>query len=273
MTARVCILTDSTAQFTRAAFPGRDRVCVIPCKVQPAARQGDRPSPQQLSPPSPQDFIRHYTDLSRQYDCILVLTLSSQLSPVMEHALAAARQYSNHATVEVVDSQTTAIGLGMLAQAAAGLAAEGASLKEVEQRVRAFVPRIYFLLCIPQLTHLARCGYMDHSQALVGEMMGLMPLFSMEGGRLIPMEKVRTPRHLYEAFQEFVSEFEAPEHIALMRGVSHNTVRTRPLRQYVHETFPGTPFDEYPIQPPLAALFGPQSAGLLVVEKGSPRRA
>jgi DegV family protein with EDD domain len=175
--------------------------------------------------------------------------------------------------LEVIDSQTTAVGLGMLVQIAAGAAAEGASPQEAERRVRASIPNLYMLFCIPELSYLARAGHLDPTQALAGEMMGLMPLFALDEGRLTPVEKVRTPRHLFESFQEFISEFEAPAHIALMRGVSHTTVRTRPLRQYVQEAFPATPFSEHPLSPSLAALFGPQSTGIVIMEKQAQRPA
>jgi fatty acid-binding protein DegV len=128
------------------------------------------------------------------------------------------------------------------------------------------IPHIYILFCIPDLMYLARAGHMDRAQAMVGEIMGMLPIFTLEEGRLVPMEKVRTPRHLFEAFQDFMGEFESPTHIALVHGVNHNALRTRPLRQYMEEFFPETPFSEHPIQPHLAALFGPQSIGLVVSE-------
>jgi fatty acid-binding protein DegV len=100
----------------------------------------------------------------------------------------------------------------------------------------------------------------------VGEMMGLLTIFSLEEGRLTPMEKVRTQRHLFESFQEFLDEFEDPSHIALLHSAGHPSLRTRPLRQYVQENFPRTPFSEHPISPHVAALFGPQSIGLVIME-------
>jgi len=77
---------------------------------------------------------------------------------------------------------------------------------------------------------------------------------------------VRTPRHLFEAFQDFMAEFEHPTHIALVHGSNHNALRIRPLRQYMEELFPHTPFSEHSIQPHMTALFGPQSIGLFVSE-------
>jgi len=270
--SNVCILTDSTVQFTHPNFPGHERVYVIPFEFQNRRQQGDESWPhsglaQRLIPPSSQEFVRFYTQLSREYDTIFVLTLSSLLNPTTRFALAASVQYSNHATINVIDSQTTGIGLGLLVQAAAAAASADAPPAEIERRMRASIPRVYMLFCIPELTYLAHSGYMDYSQALVGEMMGLLPIFAIEEGRLTPMEKVRTQRHLFESFLEFINEFDAPGYIALMRGANHNAIRTRPVRQYVQETFPDTPFSEHAIAPHLAALFGPQSTGLVIMEK------
>ncbi len=81
----VCILTDSTVQFTQSNFPGLDRVYVIPFKLQDAVPKEGKSLPggiglhRQLISPSPQEFIRFYTRLSRDYDSILVLSLSSFL--------------------------------------------------------------------------------------------------------------------------------------------------------------------------------------------------
>jgi fatty acid-binding protein DegV len=249
--SNVCILTDSTVQFTHANFPGHERVYVIPFEIQKRGQVRNESRPckdlvQRLIPPSAKEFARFYAQLSREYDTIFVLTLSSLLNPTTQVALS---------------------GLGLLVQSAAAAADAGASPGEIEHRMRASIPRIYMLFCIPELTYLARSGYMDYSQALVAEMMGMLPIFTIEEGRLTPMEKVRTQRHLFESCLEFINEFDTPTHIALMRGANHNTSRTRAVRQYVQETFPDTQFSEHAIAPHLAALFGPQSSALVIMEK------
>ncbi len=268
----VCILTDSTVQFTQPSFPGRERVYIIPFDLQVAARGengssfGEPRSQPRLLPPSPEDFLRYYTHLGQKYDSILVLTLSSYLSQAMQNALLARSQFSNHCSVEVIDSQSVSIGLGMLVQAAAAAASQGLPTADIERKIRVAIPHIYLLFCIPELMCLANAGHMNRSQAMVGELMSMLPIFTLEDGRLVPSEKVRTPRHLFEAFQDFMTEFESPTHIALVHGSNHNTLRIRPLRQYMQELFPHTPFSEHAIPPHVTALFGSQSIGLFVSE-------
>jgi DegV family protein with EDD domain len=270
--SNVCILTDSTAQFTLPNFQGHERVYIIPFEIQNSLPKGDSPRrgngfSKKLIPPSFTDFVRFYSQLSREYDTIFVLTLSSLLNQTAQTALSASLQSSHPAIIDVIDSQTTGIGLGLLVQEAAAAAAAGTAPAEIERQLRASIPRIYMLFCIPELTYLAHSGFMDYSQALIAEMMGMLPIFNIEEGRLTPMEKVRTQRHLFESFLEFINEFDTPAHIALMRGAGHSTNRTRAVRQYVQETFPDTHFSEHTIAPHLSALFGPQSTALVIMEK------
>jgi len=270
--ARVCILTDSTAQFTCPDFPGRDRIYLIPFRLSAENRTEGETLPrevygQKLEAPGVHEYSRFFAQLNREYDAILTITLSSSLSPAGLHARAAATQFGTRASIQVVDSQTTAVGLGLLVQAAAEAAKAGLPLTQIENLVRAAIPRIYMLVCIPELAYLAEGGYLTRSQATVGEMLGLLPIFALEDGRLTPMEKVRTQRHLFESFEEFIDEFDDPYHVALVRGINHNTIRTRPLREYVQQSYPETPFSEHNMNAHLAALLGPQSIGLVVVEK------
>jgi DegV family protein with EDD domain len=250
----LCVLTDGSVQFTRPDFPGRALVHVIPFNDCQAVC------------PSPQDFINSFASLSLGYDTILVLTNSSLLDSAMINALTALDECSHTAWVELIDSQTTAIGLGLLVQMAACAASHAASLKEIVRQLRTGIPRIYMLACIPQLTCLASAGLMDHSQALVAEMLGMLPIFAFEEGRLVPMQKVRTPRHLFEAFQDFMSEFESPSQIALLRNPLNGHLNTNPIRAFVRDHFPETIFSEHPIQPYLSGLFGPGCIGLVVME-------
>ena len=87
----ICILTDSTAQFTRPNFPGHAQVYVIPFHLQPDPRQEDKNLPRpasvaRLIPPSPQEFLGYFTQLGLNNTTVLVLTLSSFLSSASQNA-------------------------------------------------------------------------------------------------------------------------------------------------------------------------------------------
>ena len=217
MSNSLCILTDNTAQLPYGGFPGQRLIRSLPLHSEG----------QSVTVPTIDDFLRVYSELEREHNAILVLTLSNHLLPVAEVARQAAMRHGGTAHIAVLDSRQTAAGLGMLAQLGAQAAMDGAGLAEVENCVRGAIPHIYTLI-YAETESLTRHAYLTPAD-LNGDLLGPFPLFVLEDGQLIPYKRVRTRRHLLECFQEFIDEFETPRHIAFLRG-KNSTLRSRPLR-------------------------------------------
>lgn len=247
MSNSVCILTDNTAQLPHGAFPGQRLIKTFHLGVDERS----------VSPPPLEDFLQVYCELEREFGAILVLTLSGHLLPVAQAAQKAALRHGGTAQIAVLDSKQTGPGLGLLAQLGAQSILAGASLADVEIRIRAAMAHIYTLIHIDAES-------LPPTQADAEEL-GLFPLLMLEDGQLAPYKKVRTKRHLLESFQEFVEEFETPQRITFLHG-RHSAIRSRPLRELARERFPEIPFADMEMPAPLARLFGPQAAGITVME-------
>ena len=281
MPRTTCILTDSSAQFPQLSFAGRDLVRVIsldvelggklykeggdlrPAQLKPVATTEDSP---RLIAPTVDEFQEMYISLGRVYDDILVILLSAQLSDAYDNAQQAAGQLQGARPIIVINSQTTSVGLGLLVQTAAEALSEGHSIVEAERIVRAMIPHVYTLICAPSLSYLHYAGFLDHAQATIGEMMGIYPIFTLEEGRLTPMEKVRNYRYALEYFQEFLEEYDDLRHIALLQSIPPNAQEARILRQSAQECFPDTSYTEHAMNLPFSILFGPKTMSLIVVE-------
>lgn len=280
----IVILTDATAQFTLPSFNGRGLVKILPFNIQLGAtvfesgrnlKPNDMPlalndalHPRLLAPAVEQlrQFLSH-DENGHPYDEVLAIFLSASMSPLVELALETQKQLSGRTRLQIIDSQTTSIGLGMLIQAAADAVAKGASLADTERLVRSLIPHIYAVLCTPSLAYLHYAGFLDRAQAAVGEMLGLYPLFSFEEGKLTPLEKVRNHRQMLDFFQEFLEEFEHLQHIGFLQStVGGNPQDGRILRDHAQDCLPRTPFSEHTINLSSAVLFGPNATGLFVVE-------
>ncbi len=276
-----CILTDNCAQFPLPAFPGRGLVRILPHDISlrgqihpagkdlklnqfpPTAGRGLNPN---LIPPSIADFQEVMVNLSQDFDDILVILISSQLSEAYQNAVKAAEDTQGRSTITVIDSQTISIGLGILVQAAAGFLEEGRTAVEVEKRIRYMIPHIYTLLCTPGLTYLDHAGFIDPSQATVGELLGLLPIFSLEEGKLSPLEKTRNYRAVLDFFQEFIDEFDQLDYIALLQNGSFSNSDLRQLRQHAEESYSSAQYIEHMLNLPMATLFSPKCVGLFVIE-------
>lgn len=275
------ILTDSSAQFTRHTFQGRNQIQVLPFHIQiNGINVEDDPFfkvnqiPQSLSigtsldliPPSVDEYVNAILELSQISTNILVISISSHLSKAWENLEQAIKITRGKVHLTAIDSQTTGVGLGFLVQMAAELAAHNLPPAEIEYQVRGRIPHIYSQFCLPNMTYLYRSGVMGYPQAIVGEMLSLLPIFSFEEGRMISVEKVRNSRHLLDNFQEFLDEFSELDYVAFMQSVPAMVTEARALKEHSTMLFNKVPFSEHTINPVLAALFGPHSVGIYAIE-------
>ncbi|HBG74089.1 MAG: hypothetical protein A2X25_08170 [Chloroflexi bacterium GWB2_49_20] len=267
---RVCILTDNSVEFTRQGYAGNELVFTFPFSVQSElpqhvkARESGNEEQFGLEPPPINEILKLFRKLHQDHSEILVITLSSALSSLSSVVEKAIGQYGDLGSIQTIDSHTTSIGLGMLVQMAAELASLGTTSQEIEQQLRISIPHIYSLLCLPDLSYLASANFLSPAQAVVGEMLDVLPIFSLENGCLTCIQKVRTHRHLLETFQEFVDEFIDPFYVAIINNANH--LRTTTFRDYLITNFPRTSFGEHILGTPLFELLGPRSIGLIVIE-------
>ena len=280
--SRICLLTDSTVQFPAPLFPGNELVNVIPLHVEmnnhlytdgkdirtanlpESARQPGSPK---ALPPTVEEFTEVYSNLGRRYSDIVTILVSSHLNPVISTAVEAASIAGGPARVHIIDSQTTAVGLGLLVQAAARAAQKGADSVEITRLVRGMVSKIYTVFCAQSLSYLYKSGHLDPAQAIVGEMLNVMPFLILENGRLVPIQKVRSPRHLVDILHEFIMEFSDLKHVAIIQGVPPFEQEARNLRDRINAEDTSPSFSEPTLGAALASSLGPRSLGIVVWEK------
>jgi DegV family protein with EDD domain len=278
----ICILTDGSAQFPKHSFPGQNLVRIIPYDIEikgifypdgkdvkvgmfpPSAFAANAP---RLIAPSVEKFSEWFSALQKEFHDILVVLQDSHFSPAYDNAVAAVKSLNASRSIQVINSQTISAGLGSLVQIAAEALNNGVNALETEHLIRRQIPHIYTVLCTPGLSYLYQAGIIDRAQALVGEFLNFIPVYTLEEERLTPLEKVRTYRQTVELFIEFLEEFENLRHIALVQSIPPLLSDTRSVRQLFQEIYPNTSYSEHNLNLPLAALLGPRVLAMLAVEK------
>jgi DegV family protein with EDD domain len=276
----ICIITDSSAQFPGQFSPSERKIEIAPlsCRLNgnvladekgvtvsrmpETASHGYIPK---LLPPPVEYFKEAFFRLSQDHDVIIGIFLSSLLNSCVQNAQEASTLHKGKASIQIIDSQTTSVGLGYLVQNAIDLADAGHSPVEIERKLHFLIPFIYSVFCIPGLSYLHSNGFIDKGQAIISEILGLYPIFTIENGKFSSLEKVHNHRQAMAFFQEFLDEFENLEHIALIKG-PHVTLGDFHL---IHEPSPGSPkppVQEYTLSLPLATLMGPTAIGCSIIE-------
>lgn len=277
--SNTCILTDSTVQFPIPAFAGRSRVNIISLEIDhpgkkeaeslrahdfPASAPADFQTT--LLAPTVEAFEKTILQLAQSYSGIVLILHAHSLSRTYHNGLAAAKNLKGQVELEVIDSGTIATGLGLAVQSASEAAEQGLSVAEISELIRSLLPRIYSIFCIPGLTYLHHRGYLNLSQAIVGEHLKLLPIYVIEEGELVPTQKARNNRHLVDLMHEFITEFESLEHIGLIQGVPPFEAETRSLREHLAEDHDDLAISEHIISPELSIMVGPSSLGLFILQ-------
>ncbi|MDV6012057.1 DegV family protein [Haloechinothrix sp. LS1_15] len=144
------------------------------------------------SMPTPDELAHAYrTALDGGADAVVSLHISSELSGTWGAAVRAADQV-DPARVRVVDSRTTAMGLGFAAIAAAEASRDGASPAEVEDVAVATAARSRTMFVVETLEYLRRGGRIGSAAAFFGTALAVKPLLHIDDGAILPLEKVRT---------------------------------------------------------------------------------
>ena len=133
--------------------------------------------------------------------------------------------------------------------------------------LRGLINHVYTVFFLPNLNSLAESGYLDPAQAIIGEMLGIIPFYVMESGRLVSVQKARNTRQLVDLLFEFVGEFTDLEHIAMLQGYPPYEQEIRSLRDRISNAYPNVPLTEHHLSLSLLSLLGSHSLGLVVMEK------
>ena len=172
------------------------------------------------SRPTPQAFGELYARLAAEGATEIVsIHLSGQMSGTAEAARLAAAEAP--VPVAVIDSGTIGMAMGYAVVAAAKAAAQGASAAEVEDLVAAHLRPSGVLFYVHTLEHLRRGGRIGAASALLGSALSIKPILAVRGGRIVPVEKVRTTTRAIARIVALVAEHVRLGGVAVDLAVHH----------------------------------------------------
>lgn len=216
--ARVAVVTDSTAALPTALVEKYD-VTVVPLQVVLGNRVGAEGvnvtsadvaaaltarSAVSTSRPSPQAFVDAYQQLADDGATEIVsVHISAGLSGTLDAARLACADAA--VPVSVVDSRSTAMGLGFPVLAAAEAAVGASSATDVVAAADAAMQQTRVLFYVDSLDALRRGGRIGQVAAVVGGALMVKPLLQVVDGRIALLEKVRTASKALARLEDVVA--------------------------------------------------------------------
>lgn len=280
--AKVRIITDSTVCFEDASFAEEHGITILPLHLHfgdQTLRDGvdidadevfhrlhHLSTPLTVSPPPVSEFEAAYQKISKSTDQICVLLHSQHLSETYAYAQSARSGLLGRCEIIVIDSQTTSLGLGFLVEAVARAAKAGATLDEVVRIARGVIPRVYSVYYVDSLESIRGAGLIGETQAILGAMLGIKPLLTIEDGKMIVMEKVRSHSQAIDKMVEFVAEFTHVEKLGIVQNTLRSTEHTRMLQDRLALAFSRLQYPVMLYEPLIASIIGPDGMGMIVLE-------
>jgi len=154
--------------------------------------------------PGPQDFLEAYQKLSADADGIVSIHISGKLSGTCNSALMARDMLEGGCPVEVVDSETLSMSVGLIAIAAAEMAKAGESMDKIVEAVKKAVPETYLFFLLDTLEYLKRGGRIGKAKALLGSILSVKPMLTIKDGELVPAGQARTRAKGIDKLFDFV---------------------------------------------------------------------
>ena len=217
--------------------------------------------------PSPADFTKVYEKLAEETNEILVITLSSKLSGTYQSATAAINMIKKKCRIEVIDSLTVAMGLGLVVISAAQKAGQGTGLDEMTAYVRRALERSHFVAYFDTLKYLARGGRIGKAQRLLGSVLSVKPILTVKEGEMAPLTRVRSQAGGIEYLYNFVTGFHNIDSIA----VEHTTQQENAdqLAERFSKIVPKDHIYRSTVSPVLGVHGGPNALAVTVLEAES----
>lgn len=215
---KIAVVTDSTAYLTEKQYKD-NHIYQLPLSVivngEALKEEIDVTSEQYFdlirdndklptsSQPTIGDIESLFTKLSKEYDAIISVHLSSKISGTYQ-SIASVGQYMEGIQVYPYDSGLSCAAQGYFALEAVRLVQEGASVQEIFQHFGHMQQSLKAYFVVDDLKNLVRGGRLSSSAASIGTLLKIKPILHFEDKQIVVFEKIRTHKKALKRIEDLL---------------------------------------------------------------------
>lgn len=215
------------------------------------------------SQPSVGEFQAMYEALAERASGIISIHLSAGFSGTVGTARLAAEALKDRVPIEVLDSTTTSLAMGLGVIAAARAAQSGADLATCTETARSVFQRLRLAVGLETLEYLRRGGRIGRATAFLGGLLRLRPILTIRDGEAFPLKRARTRAKLLEEILNISLGDDEIEEAAVVDATTPDDARF--LVEEVRRRRPGVKVHTARFGPVIGVHGGPGMIGLAVV--------
>lgn len=137
---------------------------------------------------TPHAFEIEFEKAKEAGESAVVITVASKLSGTYQSAMIAASEYEN---IYVVDSESAAIGSGILTEYALQLLDQGLEAKEIAEKLEEVKKKLVIVALVDTLEYLKKGGRISSTVAFAGVVLNIKPVLSVVHGEISVLGKAR----------------------------------------------------------------------------------
>lgn len=183
----------------------------------------------------PQRFIECYKKYLEEGYTIVSLHLSSKMSGTYQSACLARDLLEADEKIEIIDSENVTAGLGLLVIKAARLRDEGLEIKEIREQIIRVIPHVKSGLVFEELTNLVKGGRLSKTAGVVGNILGIRPILTVDSGEMAVIDKVRGNKKAIRYVLDYISKIGMKEgEPCILAHIENEDIRV-PLEKHLQE--------------------------------------
>jgi len=172
------------------------------------------------STPPPGAFTEVYNRLAEESDEIVSIVISSKKSTTYNAALLGKEAVKKKCRIEVIDSLSGSMGLGLITMAAAKTAQAGGSIEDVVKMVHQAIPKTHLLATLDTTKYALRGGRLGKIALSLGAILRIKPILTTREGDLVLAGMTRTREKAIERLYDFVKKHLPIEDLAIVHSTT-----------------------------------------------------
>ena len=178
------------------------------------------------SQPTPSDFASVYNKLSKETDEIISIQVTSKLSGTYNSALQGKEMMEGNYSIEVIDSLSTSMGLGLMTMAAARLAQAGKNMAEITEEIKAMIPKTHIYAVFDTLKYVLQGGRLGKAKMLLGSILNVKPMLTLRKGTIWPLGIARTRSKGIEKLLDMVRKNPNAHEVGIVHSTTPQEAQT-----------------------------------------------
>ncbi|MBN2261257.1 MAG: DegV family protein [Clostridiales bacterium] len=184
---------------------------------------------------SPGEFVTLFEEYLSDYDEIICINLSSDLSGTYNAAVQA-KNILNSDKIHMIDSRLVSFALGMVVLKSAKMAKENKTVDEIISFAKKAYLDLENIFVFDTLEYLLKGGRLSKKEAFLGNLLNIKPILTIIDGNLKSVDKVRGRKKAIKyAIQQIKEDYEKNPFSEIAIYESSDSEMAVEIKQFIEE--------------------------------------